>query len=110
MNLFRSEEHVERWLPAAAGATIPIAQLAVLASAWWGDRLSPGLAPAHAGAEPGDPGRRRADRRLLAPALAQSCSVRRTAFRCRSEDAARSRNAIGSSPGSRTVLPTEAPR
>jgi hypothetical protein len=43
MNLFRSEEHVERWLAGRApGATIPVVQLAELASAWWGDRLSPG--------------------------------------------------------------------
>ena len=46
MNLFRSEEHVERWLSGRApGATIPIAQLAELASAWWGDRLSPAWRP-----------------------------------------------------------------
>jgi len=46
MNLFRSEEHVERWLGSRApGATIPITQLAQLASAWWGDRLSPGWRP-----------------------------------------------------------------
>ena len=46
MNLFRSEEHVERWLSGRApGATIPIARLAELASAWWGDRLSPAWRP-----------------------------------------------------------------
>ena len=43
MNLFRSEEHVERWLAGRApGTTIPVAQLAELAFAWWRDRLSPG--------------------------------------------------------------------
>jgi hypothetical protein len=46
MNLFRSEEHVERWLGGRApGATIPIAQLAELAFAWWSDRLSPAWQP-----------------------------------------------------------------
>lgn len=46
MNLFRSEEHVERWLAGRPpGATIPIAQLAELAAAWWGDRLSPRWRP-----------------------------------------------------------------
>ena len=40
MNLFRSEEHVARWLgPRPAGATIPVATLSALAHAWWGDRL-----------------------------------------------------------------------
>ena len=42
MLLFRSEEHVERWLAGRKpGATIPVATLAHLASAWWQDRLSP---------------------------------------------------------------------
>ncbi len=46
MNLFRSEEHVERWLgDRPAGATIPIGRLAELASAWWHDRLSPAWRP-----------------------------------------------------------------
>ena len=46
MNLFRSEEHVARWLAGRApGTTIPVTQLAELASAWWGDRLSPGWRP-----------------------------------------------------------------
>jgi len=41
MNLFRSEEHVTRWLGGREpGATIPVATLAELAHAWWGDRLS----------------------------------------------------------------------
>ncbi|HET9507802.1 MAG TPA: hypothetical protein VFO81_07650 [Gaiellaceae bacterium] len=42
MNLFRSEEHVERWLAGReAGATVPVVELAELAQAWWGDRLDP---------------------------------------------------------------------
>ena len=46
MNLFRSEEHVARWLAGRpAGATIPVSQLAQLAFAWWHDRLSPGWRP-----------------------------------------------------------------
>jgi hypothetical protein len=41
MNLFRSEEHVQRWLAGRpAGATIPVAKLAELAQAWWHDRLA----------------------------------------------------------------------
>ena len=40
MNLFRSEEHVERWLAGRApGATIPVTTLCDLAHAWWRDRL-----------------------------------------------------------------------
>ena len=46
MNLFRSEEHVARWLEGRdPGETIPVAQLAELAVAWWGDRLSPSWTP-----------------------------------------------------------------
>lgn len=46
MLLFRSEEHVERWLAGRApGATIPVGQLCDLAFAWWGDRLDPGWRP-----------------------------------------------------------------
>jgi hypothetical protein len=46
MNLFRSEEHVQRWLgDRAPGATIPVTTLAALAVAWWGDRLAPDWAP-----------------------------------------------------------------
>ena len=46
MNLFRSEEHVTRWLAGREpGATIPVAQLSELAHAWWGDRLSPDWRP-----------------------------------------------------------------
>ena len=46
MLLFRSEEHVERWLAGrVGGATIPIQTLAELANAWWGDRLAPDWVP-----------------------------------------------------------------
>ena len=46
MNLFRSEEHVARWLKGRPpGATIPVAQLAELAVAWWSDRLAPSWTP-----------------------------------------------------------------
>lgn len=48
MSLFRSEEHVARWLESSGrepGATISSAKLAELASAWWGDRLSPDWRP-----------------------------------------------------------------
>ena len=46
MNLFRSEEHVARWLGARApGATVPVAKLSELAHAWWSDRLSPAWRP-----------------------------------------------------------------
>jgi hypothetical protein len=41
MNLFRSEEHVARWLGARPpGATIDAPKLCELAHAWWGDRIS----------------------------------------------------------------------
>ena len=41
MNLFRSEEHVARWLGGRSpGATIPVTKLAELAEAWWGDRIA----------------------------------------------------------------------
>ena len=46
MLLFRSEAHVTTWLAGRTpGATIPIAKLAELANAWWGDRLSPDWEP-----------------------------------------------------------------
>jgi hypothetical protein len=48
MNLFRSEEHVTRWLegrPEAAGDTIPAATLWRLADAWYRDRLAPDWRP-----------------------------------------------------------------
>jgi hypothetical protein len=46
MLLFRSEDHVQAWLrDRDPGATIPIAKLAELAEAWWGDRLEPNWQP-----------------------------------------------------------------
>ena len=46
MNLFRSEEHVARWLgDREPGATIPVAKLSELAHAWWHDRLAPDWHP-----------------------------------------------------------------
>ena len=46
MNLFRSEEHIERWLGGREpGATITVAKLSELAHAWWDDRLSPAWRP-----------------------------------------------------------------
>ena len=46
MRLFRSEEHVERWLAGRPeGATIPVGTLSDLANAWWGDRLAPDWRP-----------------------------------------------------------------
>jgi hypothetical protein len=46
MNLFRSEEHVGRWLGARRpGATIPVTTLSELADAWWRDRLDPHWRP-----------------------------------------------------------------
>ena len=46
MNLFRSEEHVTRWLgDREPGATIPVTMLSRLAHEWWADRLSPAWKP-----------------------------------------------------------------
>ncbi len=46
MNLFRSEEHVQRWLAGRRpGMTLPVTTLAALADAWWGDRLDPDWQP-----------------------------------------------------------------
>jgi hypothetical protein len=46
MNLFRSEEHVARWLGGREpGATISVAKLAELAHAWWDDRIAPDWQP-----------------------------------------------------------------
>ena len=46
MNLFRSEEHITRWLGGREpGATIPVTKLSELAHAWWDDRLSPDWRP-----------------------------------------------------------------
>ena len=46
MNLFRSEEHIERWLGSRdPGATLTVTKLSELAHAWWGDRLAPEWQP-----------------------------------------------------------------
>jgi hypothetical protein len=46
MLLFRSEAHITTWLDGRQpGATVPVTQLAALANAWWGDRLSPEWRP-----------------------------------------------------------------
>jgi hypothetical protein len=46
MNLFRSEEHIERWLAGREpGATITAGMLSALAHAWWHDRLAPAWRP-----------------------------------------------------------------
>ena len=46
MNLFRSEEHIERWRGnREPGSTVDVATLSRLAHAWWGDRLSPDWTP-----------------------------------------------------------------
>jgi hypothetical protein len=48
MLLFRSEEHVERWLAVRGlppGATFPLEQGWRLADAWYGDRMSPSWRP-----------------------------------------------------------------
>ncbi len=42
MNLFRSEEHIARWLgERPPGATISVTKLSELAHAWWDDRIAP---------------------------------------------------------------------
>lgn len=46
MNLFRSEEDIDRWLAGRRpGATIPVTTLNELAHAWYGDRLAPEWQP-----------------------------------------------------------------
>jgi hypothetical protein len=46
MNLFRSEEHISRWLASRPpGATISVAKLSELAHAWYSDRLAPDWRP-----------------------------------------------------------------
>jgi hypothetical protein len=46
MNLFRSEEHLARWLAGRdPGATTTMAALGELAHAWWADRVSPEWVP-----------------------------------------------------------------
>jgi hypothetical protein len=46
MNLFRSEEHLERWLAGReAGATTTVAKVCDLAHEWYEDRLDPDWHP-----------------------------------------------------------------
>ena len=46
MNLFRSEDHVTRWLAGRpAGAILPLRVLRQLADAWYTDHLSPNWRP-----------------------------------------------------------------
>lgn len=46
MLIFRSEDHVARWLAGRpAGAIVPLEMVAALAIAWWGSRLSPDWQP-----------------------------------------------------------------
>jgi hypothetical protein len=46
MNLFRSEEHIARWLGnREPGATISVTKLSELAHAWWSDRIAPDWRP-----------------------------------------------------------------
>jgi hypothetical protein len=46
MNVFRSEEHINRWLGGRPpGATVTATKLSELAQAWWHDRLRPDWRP-----------------------------------------------------------------
>jgi hypothetical protein len=46
MQLFRSEEHLSRWLDGRpCGAVLPVGTLSDLAHAWWGDRVDPSWRP-----------------------------------------------------------------
>jgi hypothetical protein len=46
MLVFRSEDHLSRWLAGRQpGATITVTKLAELAEAWWWDRLDPAWGP-----------------------------------------------------------------
>lgn len=46
MNLFRSEEHVRRWLGGREpGMTISVSKVSELGHAWYGDRLDPDWKP-----------------------------------------------------------------
>ena len=46
MNLFRLEDHIERWLAGRPpGGTVPVVKLAELAEEWWDDRLAPDWRP-----------------------------------------------------------------
>jgi hypothetical protein len=41
MNIFRSEEHIARWLGGRdPGLSIGVTKLSELAHAWWGDRVA----------------------------------------------------------------------
>ncbi len=46
MNIFRSEEHIHRWLNGRdPGVTTDVTKLSELAHAWWGDRFAPDWRP-----------------------------------------------------------------
>jgi hypothetical protein len=46
MNLFRSEEHITRWLAGREpGMTMSVITLCDLAHAWWSDRVAPDWRP-----------------------------------------------------------------
>ena len=46
MNLFRSEEHITRWLAGRPmGVTVTASKLSELADSWWGDRVTPSWQP-----------------------------------------------------------------
>jgi hypothetical protein len=46
MNLFRSEEHITRWLDGRQpGMTTSVSTLALLSRDWWGNRLDPAWQP-----------------------------------------------------------------
>ena len=46
MNLFRSEEHIARWVgDRPPGETLTVTKLSELAHAWWGDRVAPDWRP-----------------------------------------------------------------
>jgi hypothetical protein len=46
MNLFRSEEHITRWLAGRdPGFTTSVTKLSELAHAWWSDRVAPTWQP-----------------------------------------------------------------
>jgi hypothetical protein len=46
MLVFRSEDHLARWLQERApGATLTLDELSALANAWWHDRLAPDWRP-----------------------------------------------------------------